>query len=76
LRQAKELFAIVSDKDRQRINSLEMKVDQLFSIIGQSFQKDHHTTVNITQELSNQQGTGDNIGNDKIGNDKIGRDKI
>jgi hypothetical protein len=76
LRQAKELFAIVSDKDRQRINSLEMKVDQLFSIIGQSFQKDHHTTVNITQELSNQQGTGDNIGNDKVGNDKIGRDKI
>jgi Leucine-rich repeat (LRR) protein len=76
LRQAKELFVIVSDKDRQRINSLEMKVDQLFSIIGQSFQKDHHITVNLNQELSNQQGTGDNIGNDKVGNDKIGRDKI
>ena len=76
LRQAKELFAIVSDKDRQRINSLEMQVSELFSIIGQSLQKDHHTTVNINQELANQQGTGDNIGNDKVGNDKIGRDKI
>jgi hypothetical protein len=31
LRQAKELFAIVSDKDRQRINSLEMQVSELFS---------------------------------------------
>jgi hypothetical protein len=81
LRQAKELFAIVSDKDCQRINSLEMKVDQLFSIIGQGFQKDHHitfniATVNIAKELSNQHGTGDNFGGDQVGNDKIGRDKI
>jgi hypothetical protein len=53
-----------------------MQVSQLFSLIGQSLQKDHHTTVNINQELANQQGTGDNIGNDKVGNDKIGRDKI
>jgi Leucine-rich repeat (LRR) protein len=75
LRQAKELFAIVSDKDRQRINSLEMQVSQLFSLIGQSFQKDHHTTVNITQELSNQHGKGDNFGGDNVNQDKIGRDK-
>ena len=75
LRQAKELFAIVSDKDRQRINSLEMQVSQLFLIIGQSFQKDHHTTVNITQELSNQHGTRDNFGGDNVTQDKIGRDK-
>jgi Leucine-rich repeat (LRR) protein len=76
LRQAKELFAIVSDKDRQRINSLEMQVSQLFSLIGQSFQKDHHTTVNITQELSNQHGKGDNFGGDNVNQDKIGRDKV
>jgi hypothetical protein len=75
LRQNKELFAIVSDKDRQRINSLEMQVSQLFSLIGQSFQKDHHITVNLTQELSNQHGQGDNFGGDNVNQDKIGRDK-
>ncbi len=76
LRQSKELFAIISDKDRQRINSLEMQISQLFSIIGQSLQKDHHITVNLNQELSNQQRTGDDVSGDKVGNDKIGRDKI
>ncbi|MEB3311468.1 MAG: leucine-rich repeat domain-containing protein [Snowella sp.] len=80
LRQAKELFAILSDRDRQRINALEMQVSQLFSIIEKGFQKDHHTTVNIIQELSNQnthrQINGDDISGDKVGNDKIGRDKV
>jgi Leucine-rich repeat (LRR) protein len=76
LRISRENFAAFKDDSHQRINSLEMQVSQLFSIIGQSLQKDNHITVNLTQELSNQQGTGDNIGNDKVGNDKIGRDKI
>jgi hypothetical protein len=58
------------------IDSLEMQVSRLFSLIGQSFQKDHHTTVNITQELSNQHGKGDNFGGDNVNQDKIGRDKL
>ena len=58
------------------IESLEMQVSRLFSLIGQSFQKDHHITVNLTQELSNQHGTGDNFGGDNVNQDKIGRDKI
>jgi Leucine-rich repeat (LRR) protein len=58
------------------IESLEMQISQLFSLIGQSFEKDHHTTVNITQELSNQHGQGDNFGGDNVNQDKIGRDKL
>jgi Leucine-rich repeat (LRR) protein len=76
LRITRENFAAFKDDSRQRINSLEMQVSQLFSIIGQSLQKDHHITVNLNQELYNQQRTGDDINGDKVGNDKIGRDKI
>ena len=79
----KEMFAIANDKDRQRIDSLEMRLSQL---IEKSFSKDispvinNHLTVNANDHLSqnhtNQHGQGDNIGNDKVGNDKVARDKI
>jgi hypothetical protein len=83
LKMSKELFAIANDKDRQRIDSLEMRLSEL---IEKSFNKDispiinNHLTVNANDHLSqnstNQHGQGDNIGNDKVGQDKIGHDKV
>jgi hypothetical protein len=61
---------------RKVIDSLEMQVSKFSLLLELSLQKDHHFNFNITQELANQQGTGDNVGGDKVGNDKIGRDKI
>ncbi len=83
LRQTKQLMAIVGDKDRERIDSLEMRLSQL---IEKSFSKDispvinNHLTVNANDHLSqnntNQHGQGDNFGGDNVNQDKIGRDKL
>jgi hypothetical protein len=83
LRQTKQLMAIVGDKDRERIDSLEIRLSQL---IEKSFSKDispvinNHLTVNandhLSQNYTDQHGQGDNIGNDKVGQDKIGHDKV
>jgi hypothetical protein len=80
----KEMYSILSDKDRQRIDSLEVKVDQLSDMLEKSLSGDTKPIVNVnvnandhsSQNSINQHGTRDNIGNDKVGNDKIGRDKI
>jgi hypothetical protein len=76
LRISRENFAAFKDYSRERSNFLEMQISQFFSLIGQSLQKDHHITVNLTQELSNQHGQGDNFGGDNVNQDKIGRDKV
>jgi hypothetical protein len=90
LRQAKELYEIASNKDRQRIDSLETQVNNLFSLIGHSLHRESKSNVPLTvnvpvninntdhlaQNTAHQYGQGDNVGSDKVGQDKIGRDKL
>ncbi|MFM8295807.1 MAG: hypothetical protein ACKN9E_14840, partial [Microcystaceae cyanobacterium] len=61
LRQAKELFALVSDKDRQRINSLEMQVSQFYSLFGKMIENLPHNPIYMSQFTNHNQNA--NIAN-------------
>ena len=61
MRQTQKLFAIVSDKDRQRIESLEMQVSQFYSLFGKMIENPPLNPIYMNQFTNHNQNS--NIAN-------------
>jgi internalin A len=66
LRQAKELYEIASNKDRQRIDSLETQVNNLFSLIGHSLHRESKSHVPLTVSVPVTVNTNDHLAQSTI----------